>query len=498
MSQYGEGTKTQNIYVEKPEDKEEMDVRLTLFYDGTLNNRVNVEEREKAKINNLLDSVYHDHKTDNGNNSYDNGRTNIAIMEPHLRKESDGFNIALKGYIEGQGTFNLEGDDIIGYSMGGASSGVADRAVLGIDRGVGLIYSNFDPDDFCIKRLVIDVFGFSRGSATARYAIHLLLKGSTKWDSDYGDGYEQVTPPILELIANRGIEISENAVEICFAGLYDTVLSVYLSQYLPALFVSNKLQQKAVKHAKKVLHLAAADEHRSDFPLHNIKSAGSKGEEYFLPGVHSDVGGSYNAASELALKSEVDPNKKVHMKRASENKLIRISSRRKKIERDMDILIKQGWYLNDNKEIKIIDEKIRKKRAGGKVSYNGYIHKLKVHREGICTAYCNIPLKIMAKYARDKDVKLKLNSKLNDRAGIILKPHKDLAKLEKKIKQYIKDKKGNGISQAKDWNDEKEVLNKYIFDNNFRHNHFNFSSKVAFGYFPRIKKGKRLRYVYEA
>ena len=498
MSQYGEGTKTQNIYVEKPEDKEGIDVRLTLFYDGTLNNRVNVEEREKAKINNLLDSVYHDHKTDDGNNSYDNGRTNIAIMEPHLLDKSDGYDIALKEYIEGQGTFNLEGDDIKGYSMGGFDSGVASRAVDGITRGVGLINNNIDSNDFCIKKLTIDVFGFSRGSATARYAIHLLLKGSTKWDSDYGGGYEQVTPPILELIANRGIEISEKAVEICFAGLYDTVVSVYLSQYLPAVFVSNKLEQKAVKHAKKVLHLAAADEHRADFPLHNIKSAGKKGEEYFLPGVHSDVGGSYNTASELALTAEVDPNKKVYMQTTNDKKTLRISGRRKKIENDMDILIQQGWYRDDKKEIKIIDTKIRRKRAGGKVSYNGHIHKLEVNREGICSAYCNIPLKIMAKYARDKDVKLKLNSKLNDRAGIILKPHKDLARLEKKIKRYITDKKGNGISQAKDWIDEKEILNKYIIENDFRHNHFNFSSKVAFGYFPRIKKGKRLRYVFKA
>jgi len=498
MSQYGESTATQNIYVETPKNKKPINVRISLFYDGTLNNRVNISEREKAKLKQLIVSPYYSHKTDDGNNSYDNGRTNIAIMEPHLRKKSDGYDIALKEYIEGQGTFDLKGDSMIGYSMGGMASGVTSRAIQGIDRGISLIAGDIDSTEQCIKKLTIDVFGFSRGSATARYAIHLLLKGSTKWDDDYGDGYDQVTSPILESIANQGIEIQEKAVEICFAGLYDTVLSVYLSQYLKFKWVGNKLEQNAVKHAKKTLHLAAADEHRQDFPLHNIKSAGSKGEEYYLPGVHSDVGGSYNTASELTLEAETDPNKKVYMQTTSENKIIYKSSKRNKLENDMQTLIEQGWFLDNKKEIKINDRKIRKQRLGGKVPYYDYSYELVVDREGICSAYCNIPLKIMAKYARDKEVKLKLNSKLDRRARIILKPHKDLAKLEEKIKQYMADKKGNGVSKAEDWIGENKILNKYIISNKIRHNHFNFSSKEDAGYSPRLKNGKRTRYVYKA
>ena len=500
MSQLGEGTATQNIYIEKPEDKDEISVRLSLFYDGTLNNRVNIGEREKAILFNEPDSPYYEYRTDDGNNSYDNGRTNIAIMEPHLLDTSDGYDIAVKAYIEGQGTFDLEGDDTKGYAFGIGASGVAGRAEQGINRGVDKIVEPIDPDDFCIKKLTIDVFGFSRGSATARYAIHLLLKGCTKWDSEYSDGYEKIVSPILELIADRRIEIYENAAEICFAGLYDTVLSTYALQRFHFKWYGNILEQKAVRFAKKALHLVAADEHRADFPLHNIKSAGNKGEEYYLPGVHSDVGGSYNAASELAIEREKNPEKKVYMKTTSENKILLKSKSVKTIETDMANLIKQGWYSNskDKKEIKVKERKIRKYRFGGKVPYYDINYELHASRDNICTAYCNIPLKIMAKYARDKDVKLKLNNKLDDRALVILNPHNELVELEKKIHAYMAAKKGNGISKATDWTDEQAALNQFLVKNKIRHNHFHFSAHPGPGYSPNIKNGRRVRYVYKA
>ena len=504
MSQYGEGIAIENIYVEKPEDKEEISVRLSLFYDGTLNNRVNIEEREAVKLGQIgpsgevsTFSPYTRHKGDGGT-SYDNGRTNIAIMEPHLRKKSAGYEIALKAYIEGQGTFDLKGDSLRGYALGGGDSGVVGRAEQGIKRGLDKISGQIDTNDFCIKKLTIDVFGFSRGAATARYAIHLLLKGSTKWYNDNSDGYTQYMPPILESIADRRIEIHEKAVEICFAGLYDTVLSYYASQKLKSKWVGNLLEQKAVRHAKKTLHLVAADEHRANFPLHNIKSAGSKGEEYYLPGVHSDVGGSYNTASELALKAETDPNKKVYMKTTNENKIILKSKTRKELELDMQNLIKQGWYRDNNKEIKIIDRVYRKKRTMGRGVYRAYSYELEVNRKDICSAYCNIPLKIMAKYIRGSEVKLKLNTELNDRAEIILATSSDLKDLEGKIKDYMEKVKGNGISKAEDWLAEKTEWNKYLVANKIRNKHFNFSSYTELGYSPSIIKGKRTRYVYKA
>ena len=250
-----------------------------MFFDGTLNNRVNIEEREGDT------PIYKENKTIDAN-SYDNGRTNIAIMEPHVEETADKYDFFHKAYIGGQGAISLKKDSKVGYGAGGGISGVADRAEEGVKKAVQLISKEIDRSKFYIEKLTLDVFGFSRGAATARYAIHLLLTGDT----------ENYRYPIIQRLRDRGYECSQSVAEVCFAGLYDTVLSYYGSQYLP--FTSNVLEQKSVARAQKALHLAAAEEHRRDFPLHNIKSAGEKGEEYFLPGVHSDVGGSYNLANE--------------------------------------------------------------------------------------------------------------------------------------------------------------------------------------------------------
>ena len=71
-------------------------------------------------------------------------------------------------------------------------------------------------------------------------------------------------------------------------------------------------------------------------------------------------------------------------------------------------------------------------------------------RLGIRSVYCNIPLKIIAKYARNKGL-LKIDTKLEDRANIILRPEKDLQELEGVINNYIASNKN---SKAKDWIDD--------------------------------------------
>ena len=49
-----------------------------MFFDGTNNNRDNIEEREKNS------DIYKKYRKADGSGSYDNGRTNIAIMEPYV------------------------------------------------------------------------------------------------------------------------------------------------------------------------------------------------------------------------------------------------------------------------------------------------------------------------------------------------------------------------------------------------------------------------------
>lgn len=286
--------------------------------DGTNNNKANIAEREKFEAN--MDSSSYDDFGNGLDTSYDNGRTNIATMEPHVKfgKGVGGYSYVAKVYVQGQGTTQFMADDNKGLAFGAGLSGVYERAREGIRNALKLIHTKLllknAPEDFFIKQVDVDVFGFSRGAATARHAIHVVATEETVVISDpsgYGAEVVVTNQPLFDRlrITYGYIEMRADKVKIIFAGLYDTVVSVNASQLKPAWLANNTRNQKAVAKAKCALHLAAADEHRKDFPLHRIKSAldAGTGAEYYLPGVHSDIGGSYNLANQLLIdKNQTD------------------------------------------------------------------------------------------------------------------------------------------------------------------------------------------------
>lgn len=528
---------------EAKKGKDPIKIRIMLFYDGTLNNRLNIKEREMRELGpderknrklktEVSDEDYDDY-TEDSSNSYDNGRTNIAIMEPHVSEKKENYksdyDFVYKHYIPGQGTINYDEDQTKGYAFAIGESGVPSRAEMGINEAVNSILNGDEIDKTTqyIEMINIDVFGFSRGAATARYAIYMILKGRINSISDEFGSVVYTTENFANELQRFNYVIQEGVVKVGFAGLYDTVLSYMASQILP--WTTNTLKQKSVSLATKVLHLAAADEHRKDFPLHRIQSAidAGVGEEYYLPGVHSDVGGSYNMANDILLDDEsIDDDTKEYMRTTNEgNADINAPSKRNwwgkiidntmiinkadphRVKKDCEDLIDQGWYKND--EVKIED-----------VAWDPDIgvpitSVLKVSRQGISSAYSNIPLKIMARYARGKDVDLKIRSKLERRADRIMRDESDLIKLEEKINSYISSHVNN--SKPEDWKpedwDRKEYTNskgkKADIDKEtlkrIRHKHFHFSaSKMSAGYKPRFKwdkiakKFRRERYYYNA
>ena len=501
---------TPEEFQEAIKDKKPIKIRIALFYDGTMNHRKNIEEREANS------DIYHKMRVKDGPNSYDNGRTNIAIMEPHVSKEkadyAGDYDLVYKHYIAGQGPIKHKKDSVWGYALAIGESGVPRRAEEGIDYAVNSILKEDDkiinPLDHYIEKLTIDVFGFSRGAATARYAIHVILNGKlSSFDDDTGHVSYDFDPVVNRL--SDFYVVKNNAVEVGFAGLYDTVLSYIGSQLLP--WTSNTLQQTAVSRAKKALHLAAADEHRSDFSLHKIKSAVDSGigEEYYLPGVHSDIGGSYNKANEITLKNETDESKKQYMLTSNEGMPDACRSMidalaytglvlheggeydRATLDQDRADLIAQGWYKPD--EINVVVSSWTEGQPSG--------YELRVKRHGIRSAYCNIPLKIMAEYARKPDVKLKISAELEDRTNKILESEPDLQKLEGIIRDYMASHKTN--SRPGHWIDDNAPLNNAALKQ-IRNKHFHFSSKPGIGYSPRFewddaaRKFRRKRYYYNA
>jgi hypothetical protein len=167
------------------------------------------------------------------------------------------------------------------------------------------------------------------------------------------------------------------------------------------------------------------------------------------------------------------------------NKAINGGSERKLLA-DRQQLIAQGWYKDSFDDIKLDPIVLAADSEGHGEDY----YALVVNRKGIKSAYSNIPLKIMADYAKSADVKLKISPKLEIRADTILNKEPDLLQLETKILGYIASTKN---SKAEDWLNDQSPFLKAI-----RYQHLNFSAEMGIGYFPRIRKGKRTRYIYNA
>lgn len=188
----------------------------------------------------------------------------------------------------------------------------------------------------------------------------------------------------------------------------------------------------------------------------------------------------------------------------SENMIINEGSP-EAMEEDRQNLIDQGWYTKNE---------IHVDHVGWSLRGNPIKSQLRVMRSAISSAYCNIPLKIMAKRAREPDVGLKIDSKFEDRADIILGSEGDLIELEVIIEKYITNNKNSSKPEdwkPEDWGDSVDTGKKAKISRDFfkkiRHKHFHFSaSKTTVGYKANFeeardkedkKKTVRKRYYYE-
>ncbi len=559
---------------EDPKDKKPLLIRIHLLCDGTKNNKTNIAEREKFEQG--KESAAYKKQGTGSDNSYDNGKTNIALMEPHVEVgiNKNGYDAVVKVYVEGQGTFDLQADGLFGYALGAGASGVYQRARDGINRAFDRLQPLFEkktPEQYFIKQVDVDVFGFSRGAATARHAIHAITtEEAMTISSPDGIGAQKViiTYPLEQRFRQLGYsETRPDQIKIIFAGLYDTVVSVNASQLKPAWLANNTRDQRAVSKAKFALHLAAADEHREDFPLHTIQSSKSagKGAEFYLPGAHSDVGGSYNYANTDLLDKEIQdarireieitglygdllkekedlillghPEKDIEIEitewrsgrggrwpsqgklylyrqidgyeyARSSDEVERVINRGRisDLQEDMQNLKQDGWYKDS--QIRIDKDYLASTvRAaeylvnpiGAAMSGSPISGRLVSNRRGIQSAYSNIPLKIMARYARK--FSLKIAEKLEQRANFTLNTAPSLKKLEADIEKYLV-AKGNTGSKPEDWlviasakaihSDIQEIRNEHL------HMSSRFNTPVKeFGFTPRIIKNRRRRFYYE-
>jgi len=205
-----------------------------------------------------------------------------------------------------------------------------------------------------IDELVLDVFGFSRGAATARHFVNTILKdseiiengnkkysikikdGKNIFSSFFENGYvtingNKIFNPLntknrtynhgRNIIGNPyygQTEIKIDSLSFRFIGIYDTVPHYGFKQANDSKNLNLDFHKNKEKLGQ-VVHLMADDEYRYNFDAFSIftdknkdfhkveggnPSGGKKFEEYYIPGAHSDVGGGYNVEEELILLAQ--------------------------------------------------------------------------------------------------------------------------------------------------------------------------------------------------
>lgn len=378
-----------------------IDITLNVFFDGTQNNKTNTLEGKDYKESN--------HKDD----SYTNDFTNVARGYDTV---STGTKNQEKIYIEGIGTENKESDNVFpDVAMGMGHRSVKAKVTKACVEA-GKILSQDKYSRKKIDKLIINVFGFSRGAAAARHFLHVANSPAIVFSKDNKNNMIIMAPdsyqgmeiedfrinitykPILDkhgyfaacLLKNN---INPEKIKFNFVGLYDTVASygVYHGNDV------NDLQLDAIKKAHFVFQLSADDEYRENFDLIDITSAGLNGLEYTMPGVHCDIGGSYK---------DMDDEKSVlYYKRESiYNQMIRHTDQ--EIQEFREIVIKDGWYKPHQITAGVshdsdLDDEVKK----GNVEDSETFYTVVGTRKKLRNIYDKIPLKKMFYYSAQFGVK---------------------------------------------------------------------------------------------
>lgn len=237
-----------------------MNLSLGIFFDGTGNN---IREAKRQKI------------------------SNVAKLYNVYGKEGD--DSVAKLYIRGVGSTKYPDDDdnfegATGFSKGisaAIGTGAHDRIAWIISEARKLLRAR--PE---VKSLTVDVFGFSRGAAMARHFVNII----------------------------RISKLHKKKQSIRFLGLFDTVGSFGI----PGNNKDGMDFQVSTKYVRYIYQLVAENELRKNFDLQSIRKKSSdplqfnddccKGNrwkvEILCPGVHSDIGGSYDKLKPDKSKSK--------------------------------------------------------------------------------------------------------------------------------------------------------------------------------------------------
>jgi len=449
-----------------------LELTLNLFFDGTANNKNNTEAREK-------NATAYQKKSNKKNDSYENDYTNIA----RAYDVTSVSNPTQKSvYIEGVGTTDLESDDIlpmgIGQSAGFWNTGIKDKVKRACELGAIKIQKAAKGKP--IDKLIINVYGFSRGAATARHFLditnisytvkvskegYFFLPGDMKllkYPENTKDKTKPRYPESFEIKSGyfgRSL-INKNVFEIGeivfnFVGLYDTVSAHGLNHNNDV----KDLGLDAIKKAKMVFQLSAVDEYRENFDLTNIDSAGLKGLELTLPGVHSDIGGSY-----MAGDTEHSAVFKETYFLGTRDEHYKFTPTTKKIDAFKELLVSEGWYKNHELNIEYNEDDRIAYLVGIRVLENVY-DKIALNKMILVSKQFKVEYD-------DKKEKKKTNisdpfiadvfQQLTKYSQAVMAHRNKAIKEKKSVDQYITESKKINYLDYIDIKDLKKLRNRYL------------------------------------
>lgn len=384
--------------------------RFGMFFDGTRNNKTNTEGREeferpasqKSKSPDEISkaAAYKKHGKGDDKSSYQNTYSNVARM---LQGYTKG-----KVYIEGIGTTNKGGDDTLGYALGTGDTGIRKKVEKGCSLLAGLL-----PKGKEIALLILDVYGFSRGAAAARHFVSEVTQTEVTVNLDPtaapnakpANNHSLLTIPAYGYLGSMFKEagVTVKRLEVRFLGIYDTVssyepraTSMVSTAALNHDFTNDveDLSLNKIEKAKCVLHLTAENEHRENFALTKTHV----GVEKSLPGVHCDVGGSYQNITE-----KVD-----EIINGTEDEQIREKNR----------LVAEGWFTDEQLTI----HEYREKLSGERYLKNTYSY---------------IPLHLMIDYSLEFEEKFPINKPLLENQKYDMSSDPLLVRVKKKLQGFM-------------------------------------------------------------
>lgn len=428
-------------------------LEINVFFDGTWNSRYNSdryndpdkvhgveatiskgENQKKTRRPFDGDTTYAEHllkKEYNGNNtSFARAPTGVdqlarafggnermvalyvdgaGAVTPHKAREQTNPLVPAKhsDYDPKNAHYSLIKQDFSGDSMIGSGLGMGDSGVYGkLQQMFRKIYNVIQQKSQAIEidQVSFNVYGFSRGAATARMFVHRVLRYGHDKDItkevdkllneeeryinqqpfDHISDKENRKPPAKQLSFKDDLKTTRFKVK--FVGLFDTVSSIGMNHDDDIKDEKQQLVFSDTCRPNQAVHIVAGHEFRQKFATTTIASAVQNGcgFEVVLPGCHTDIGDgldtrwvkSKNTGEEVVKweNKHVDDSTTICHKynlanlpfiplakakllalglfqvaQAEEKALLKLQ--RADFGKVIDILSAQGWFDKDKKEI---------------------------------------------------------------------------------------------------------------------------------------------------